>query len=291
MIHRSTSLLAAAAAIALALAGCASPGASGAPAGERTPSATGTATAAEVYRTVDGTDLKAEFCEPEGVDSPVPAVVLLHGGGFSEGSRSSMMQLCADAAAQGIVGVTVDYRLLPQNSYPAQIDDAAAAVAWLKEPEVAAAHGIDPAHIGMIGSSAGAIITATLATRSDSGLTAAAALSPVSDMTADGLALGTPTNEAIATILAYLGCSDIADCPVGAEASPLLAVSAGDTPMFLAGGTRELVPAGQVEALHDALVAAGVPTELVMSPGERHGLALLTDDVRAKMFDFLKEQL
>ncbi|WP_345801560.1 alpha/beta hydrolase [Microbacterium sp. AZCO] len=289
MIHRSTLIASAAAVVALALAGCAPTAPSGAPTGGSTPEPTATTTV--VYRTVDGTDLHAEICEPAAADAPAPAVILLHGGGFSEGSRASMLTLCEESAAQGIVGVAIDYRLLPENHYPAQVDDAAAAVAWLKEPDVAAQYGVDPAHIGMIGSSAGAIITATLATRADSGITAAAALSPVSDMTPSGLELGTPTAEAVATILAYLGCKDVAACPVGQEASPLFAVSPATAPLFLAAGTRELVPVGQVDALHQALVDAGVPTELVTPAGERHGLALLTDDVRTKMFAFLKEQL
>ncbi|WP_243075658.1 alpha/beta hydrolase [Microbacterium sp. SS28] len=291
MIHRFSALTAGLAVAVLAVTGCAS----GAPAdsGESTPvpSATAGATQTEVYRTVDGTELTAEICEPEEASAPAPAIVLLHGGGFSEGTRSSMLELCAESAAQGIVGVTIDYRLLPENSYPAQVDDATAAVAWLKEPDVAEKYGVDPDRIGMIGSSAGAIITATLATRDDSGLSAAAALSPVSDMRPSGLELGTPTAAAVGTILAYLGCTDIEDCAVGAEASPLPAVTPGDVPLFLAAGTNELVPVGQVEALHDALVAAGVPTEMVLPAGQRHGLALLTDEVRAKMFAFMVERL
>ncbi len=163
--------------------------------------------------------------------------------------------------------------------------------AWLREPATAEQYGIDPARIGMLGSSAGAIITASVATEPDTGIAAGIALSPVADMTPRGLNLGTPTEAAAATILAYLGCTSIDACPSGIEASPLEAVSSDDAPLFLAVGSRELVPREQVEALHDALVAANVPTELNVLAGERHGLALLSDEVRAAMFEFVTARL
>ena len=218
-------------------------------------------------------------------------MILVHGGGFTEGSRASMGELCKQFAQRGIVGVAIDYRMLPDFAYPAPVDDANAAVAWLQQPDTAEQYGIDPARVGMLGSSAGAIITASVATEPDTGLAAAVALSPVADMRPSGLSLGTPTPEATATILAYLGCTSIEDCPPSAAASPLNAVSADDAPLFLAVGSRELVPREQVEALHDALTAAGVPTELTVLAGQRHGLGLLTDELRASMFEFVTARL
>ncbi|TDN90547.1 alpha/beta hydrolase [Microbacterium sp. BK668] len=244
-----------------------------------------------VYRTVDGDTLSADICLPDAEGQNRPAMILVHGGGFTEGSRSSMGALCDQFASRGIVGVAIDYRLLPDHPYPAPVEDANAAVAWLRQPDIAAQYGVDAERVGMLGSSAGAIITASVATEPDSGLAAAAALSPVGDMTVSGLELGTPTAAAAATILAYLGCPSIEDCPQSEAASPTKAVDANDVPLFLAVGSRELVPREQVEALHSELAAAGVPTEVMVVSGDRHGLALLNDDVRRSLFEFLSEHL
>lgn len=262
-----------------------------------TPGSSGAPTAVDdrhetvVYHTVEGKDLSADICLPDGDDEGRPAMILVHGGGFTEGSRTSMGELCNRFAGMGVVGVAIEYRLLPDHPYPAPVDDANAAVQWLRQPEVAAQYGVDPERVGMLGSSAGAIIAASVATEPDSGLAVAAALSPVADMTMSGLKLGTPTAAAAATILAYLGCPSIEDCPQSEAASPIKAVTEDDAPIFLAVGSRELVPREQVEALHAALESAGVETELTVVPGERHGLGLLTDDVRRNMFDFISQHL
>ncbi len=244
-----------------------------------------------VYQEVDGKKLSADVCLPQDAAKQHPAMILVHGGGFTEGSRSSMRKLCEQFAQRGVVGVAIDYRMLPDYAYPVPVEDANSAVAWVKKPAIAAKYGIDPERVGMLGSSAGAIITASVATEPNTGLAAAVALSPVADMTPSGLSLGTPSPEAIATILAYLGCTDLASCPQAVAASPLKAVSAGTAPLFLAVGSRELVPRQQVEALHTALETAQVPTELTVLAGERHGLALLTDKLRGAIFDFVKARL
>ncbi|GAA1944274.1 alpha/beta hydrolase [Microbacterium deminutum] len=285
MIQRATTA-ALAAILLVGLSACASTGEP-----RSTTSAAAVDVQTTVYHEVDGKKLDADVCLPRNAHKDRAAMILVHGGGFTEGSRSSMRKLCEQFAQRGVVGVAIDYRMLPDFAYPAPVDDANSAVAWLKQPDIAAQYAIDPARIGMLGSSAGAIITASVATEPDTGIAAGVALSPVADMTPSGLTLGTPSPEAIATILAYLGCTKIDDCPQSVPASPLKAVSKGDAPLFLAGGSRELVPRQQVKALHDALQAAGVPTELTVLAGERHGLALLTDKMRNAIFDFVKARL
>jgi acetyl esterase len=288
MTRRSTTLIAGLLAL-IALTGCApSGGSSPTVVSADKPDNLQTA----VYREIDGSSLKADVCLPKaGGDKPAPAVILLHGGGFEEGSRANMRSLCGQFAARGFVGVAIDYRLLPENSYPKPIEDAEAAVAWLSSPDVSSKYGVDPTRIGMLGSSAGAIITATLAARADSGLAAAVALSPVADMTVSGLKLGDPSKEAMAAILAYLGCDDIATCDDAKEASPLFDVSAASVPTFLVVGSDELVPREQVETLHTALESAGVPTGLVVVPGDKHGQSLMTSETRSEMLQFLEEWL
>ena len=92
---------------------------------------------------------------------PVPAVVHFHGGGWRMGDRSSLGPV-TDAfaltpferlAAAGFAVVSADYRLSSQAVFPAQLEDATAAVAWLRTH--AAEYNVDPGRIFAWGDSAG----------------------------------------------------------------------------------------------------------------------------------------
>jgi acetyl esterase len=251
------------------------------------------------YWSDDQSELKLDACLPTDAEGPVPAVLLVHGGGFTEGTRDSsgLRTLCELTAEQGAAAFSVDYRLAPEFTYPAQVDDLANAVQWLRQPAQVEAFGIDPARIGAIGSSAGAIIAQSLATRGegplDTGarLGAVASLSGVSVLSPEGLELGRPSEQAADLVLNYLGCTSVADCPQSVPASPITGVDPSDPPMLLVNGTDELVPEEQPEALATALEDAGVQAELLIVDAPSHGITLLNSDVRRAVLAFLEEQL
>lgn len=83
-----------------------------------------------------------------------PAVVLIHGGGWSSGSRSHLVPMAQQLAAAGYVGVPLEYRLTPEAKYPASLQDIRAAVRWLRKH--AAEYQIDPEKIALLGCSSGA---------------------------------------------------------------------------------------------------------------------------------------
>ena len=83
-----------------------------------------------------------------------PAVVLIHGGGWSSGSRSHLVPMAQQLAAAGYVGVPLEYRLTPEAKYPASLQDIRAAVRWLRGH--AAEYRIDPERIAVLGCSSGA---------------------------------------------------------------------------------------------------------------------------------------
>lgn len=251
------------------------------------------------YWTGDDAELQLDACLPTGADAATPAVLLVHGGGFTGGDRASegMRALCRDTARAGAAAFSVDYRLAPENPYPAQVEDLANAVRWLREPAQVERFGIDPERIGAIGSSAGAIIAQTLATRGEGPTTsgarlgAVASLSGVSVLTTDGRQLGEPDPRAVQIVLDYLGCESPEDCPQSEAASPVSAVDPTDPPMLLVNGTDELVPQEQADAMAEALDAAGVPVEVVTVDGPQHGVSLLNADVRRALYSFLEESL
>ncbi len=77
--------------------------------------------------------LRLRVYTPEG-PGPFPTLVYFHGGGWVVGSLDSHDSLCrALANASGCVVAAVEYRLAPENKFPAQVEDAYAATAWLAE--------------------------------------------------------------------------------------------------------------------------------------------------------------
>ena len=124
------------------------------------------------YRSAPQLDL--DLYEPTGDSNPRrPALVWLHGGGFTGGDRvSSLLPFPTELARSGYVVASIDYRLAATNPCVAMVhlsdecraaaamasEDARDAVRWLRRN--AAAEGVDADRIAIAGESAGAIVAA-----------------------------------------------------------------------------------------------------------------------------------
>ena len=94
--------------------------------------------------------------------TPLPVLVYFHGGGFVVGSVAGWDPIVRTLAnASGCAVVSVDYRLAPEHKFPAAVDDAYAAVAWVARE--ADSLGCDPARIAVGGDSAGGNLAAVSA--------------------------------------------------------------------------------------------------------------------------------
>ncbi len=92
----------------------------------------------------------------------LPVLLYLHGGGFTIGGIETHDSLCRQLALRaGIAVLSLDYRLAPEHPFPAAVDDAWAALAWLREQ--AAALGLDGSRIAVGGDSAGGTLAAATA--------------------------------------------------------------------------------------------------------------------------------
>lgn len=91
-----------------------------------------------------------------------PAIFHIHGGGYVSGS-AAMMDLAngARAAEHDAVVASVDYRLAPEDRFPAAIEDCYAGLTWLADNAVRL--GVDPERIAIMGESAGGGLAAALA--------------------------------------------------------------------------------------------------------------------------------
>ncbi|MBM3534804.1 MAG: alpha/beta hydrolase [Alphaproteobacteria bacterium] len=97
--------------------------------------------------------LKARLFKPR--PGKLPVLLYLHGGGWvfcDLDTHDRLMRMLALESGCAVLGL--DYRLAPENPFPAGHDDAMAAVAWIRSD--GAARGLDPSRIAVAGDSAGA---------------------------------------------------------------------------------------------------------------------------------------
>jgi acetyl esterase/lipase len=89
-----------------------------------------------------------------------PTVVFFHGGSLTGGDKDDALyrDVCARFPAAGIACANVNYRLAPEHAWPAQAEDVAAAVAWVRD--AAASRGGDPGKLFLLGHSSGAALVA-----------------------------------------------------------------------------------------------------------------------------------
>jgi len=107
-----------------------------------------------VFATVDGHPLALDVYRPP-VTGPVPAVIVLHGGGWSGGDKGETPLQNERLAAQGYAVFDVQYRLAPQFTWKAAIGDVKCAIGWVKQHARQAGVEIDPARVTLLGRSAG----------------------------------------------------------------------------------------------------------------------------------------
>ncbi len=98
---------------------------------------------------------------PDQSNSPVPLVVLIHGGGWRKGNKSSYEGAAKSLVEEGFAAASINYRFWPEWVFPAAVEDAYKAVQWLVSK--AADFGLDPERIGLMGGSAGAHLSSFLA--------------------------------------------------------------------------------------------------------------------------------
>lgn len=209
-----------------------------------------------------------------------PAIVVIHGGGWSAGNKSQMAPVAERFAQSGFVAFSVGYRLVKpdRDKYPAQLDDVQLAVRWIRKN--ADKYKIDPERIGAIGFSAGGHLAALLGTRDTRDKTIFPEFSSKVQAVVDvfGPADFDPSQKdivgpvAMAILTNFIGKSPDAAPEMYRDASPAHHVSRDSAPFLIFHGIDDnLVPVDQSRRLERALKAKGVEVTLIEFEGEGHG--------------------
>lgn len=230
------------------------------------------------YATVTANGIPAEWITPIGL-STERAVLYVHGGAFYSGSLIGARLVAAEVAlASNARVLTIDYRLTPEYSFPAQLDDTRAAYGWLL------ASGVPPETIVLVGDSAGGtLVLALLVQLRDQGRPlprGAVCLSPTTDLTLSGdtWTLNAQSDLLLdpekirAAINLYLHGAD----PRTPLASPLYADLSGLPPLLILVGSDERLLSDATRLAAKAQ-AAGVAVTLEVWDRMQHGWHILAD--------------
>lgn len=222
-------------------------------------------------------DLHADIAYPANSAGPLSAVIFIHGGGWEGGDyhHSPIFQI----AQQGYFVASIEYRLLGEAVWPAQIQDCKLGVRWLRAN--AAKFNVNPDRIGVWGESAGGHLAAAVGT-----------MTGVPEYEGTGGYSG--VSSAVQAVADFFGPTDFFETGVKATnvrqvekllgvrvgerpelwkaASPVAHVKAGDPPFLIIHGDADTtVPVDQSFRLNAALAAAGVPHELIVVKNGTHG--------------------
>lgn len=232
-----------------------------------------------VYTPADWPEpVHGDFYQPK-LSKPVPAVLLVHGGGWTgEDGRWQMNPIAEKLVKRGYAVFNVTYRLAPKWIYPAPVDDLNLALAWMHAH--AEERGIDPDRIAAYGYSAGGYLAAMVGLPQKAGVRA--------------IVMGGSPSD-----LSFYAGGDLVPQFLGGrlneiperfkEASPVNHVSRNSPPVFLYHAREDkLVRPEHPEAMMDALKAKGVRHEILWIPGRGHiGAFLLPGASVDAAIDFL----
>lgn len=211
----------------------------------------------------------------EGESKSNAVLVYLHGGGYFACSAAQYHSITATLALEGFRVLAPDYRLAPENQFPAAVDDAVAAYRGLL------GEGCSPEQIVVAGDSAGGgLAVSLLLALGQTGIplpAAAALFSPWTDLAATGDSVKRNARKCAmfhgpdiaVSARYYLGDAD----PRSPLASPLYADLAGLPPLLIHVGADEVLLDDSTR-LAERARAAGVPVELKIWPVVPHAWQL-----------------
>jgi acetyl esterase/lipase len=251
------------------------------------------------YGTASGVSLRLDASIPEG-PGPFPAVILIHGGGWSAGDKSGgpqkgyMAPMHEALTKGGFAWFSINYRLAPDFRHPAASEDVETAIRWLKKN--AGTYRVDPRRIAISGESAGGQLAALAAVRGSDDTRVAAAV--VFYGMFDFVAETKRRDGVVGPSFVKLFGRESLDEPMRKlmhEASAINFVKPGVPPFLLVHGTEDKsVSYEQSVDMQARLREAGVPNELITIKEGPHGMLpwpALAPDFKDRVVAWLQRTL
>jgi acetyl esterase/lipase len=211
--------------------------------------------------------LTLDLMHPTTPGTQARAVIMhLHGGGYSQGQKN--IDDTVYLASRGWITASINYRLSATATFPAPLDDATAALQWLRAN--ASTHGIDPDRIGVWGISAGAHLAASLLTMGTEALQAVSMTAGYFDLLAN---TSTHEESRLRMLLGRMLNTEGDLSPAQARAvSPQHHIPTNALPPIhlLHGTADDIVPFSQSTEFVMALREAGHAATLDTIPGAGH---------------------
>jgi acetyl esterase/lipase len=230
-----------------------------------------------VYTQGNGFPQVLDYFQPIG-GKHMRAIVFIHGGGWSAGSKEAYTSWGRYYASQGYFCVSINYRLTQIAPWPAQIDDAQAAVRWVRKH--AEFFKVDPERVAAVGASAGGHLAQMLGVTD----TFNDVEPPLSGYSSKVKLVGnyfgptdmTRPNEWNPTIwqliMKLAGQRWWPGSPAYMSISPLYYASPDDAiSMIFHGDADATVPVAQSRLMAEALKNQGVEVQYMEFPGQGHG--------------------
>jgi acetyl esterase len=197
---------------------------------------------------------------------PVPAVIVVHGGGWEAGDKVTYVTpLFEPLARAGLAWFSIDYRLTPGSTHQEQLADVREAIRSVRAAH--ARYNIDPGRIVLIGESASGQMVTQIATE-DPSLAGVVSFYGVYDFPA------MVTDASPRSLLVRLFRRDVLDDDARTllrQYSPLYQAHKNMPPLLLINGTGERLWA-QAQAFSGKLTDVGARHEVISLEGAPHGL-------------------
>ncbi len=230
---------------------------------------------------------------------PFPAVILVHGGGWTAGSKTAnfVVPLFDPLTRTGYAWFTIDYRLAPEYPYPAAVQDVESAIAFVRQH--AKEYKVDGKNIALMGESAGAHLVNLVGTRNRPPAQVAAVVSfygPIDMVEFCKRLQGKPVSKGLADFFQITEWNDAATAKLR-EASPATYLSRKTPPFLFIHGTKdEAVPYEQATLAVELFKKAGVPCDLITVQDGVHGVINWEKDAifqayKDQMIDWLHKHL
>ncbi len=220
--------------------------------------------------------LKLDLFLPKPSKKVAPIVVLIHGGGWRQGSRTGEHSKAIWLANRGYVAASVEYRLAGEAKFPAAIHDCKDAVRWLRAH--AKKFNASPDRIAVCGGSAGAHLASLMATagpraklegangaRGSSEVQAAIVIAGPTET--DGERAGEQSRKPDSNYRLFLGGTIDEVRPIYTRASPAHWVSKETPPMLIIGEHSM----DSAQAILSKLNKLKIPNETLVLKGGIHG--------------------